>query len=92
MSEILSPTPPTPASEPPPQAHSQPPSRPQNLESPEMSLIDSIPRKKQKQIFGIIGGLQSGIRSVRQQAENLQKQLDILQSALGIDSEDDTEG
>lgn len=92
MSEILSPTPPTPASEPPIQTQAQPPSRPQNLESPEMSLIDSIPRKKQKQIFGIIGGLQSGIRSVRQQAENLQKQLDILQSALGIDSEDDTEG
>ncbi|CAG8952918.1 hypothetical protein HYFRA_00007632 [Hymenoscyphus fraxineus] len=82
-----------PQPQPPPQPEPSQPqsSRSRTLTSPETSLIDSIPRKKQKQIFGIIGGLQSGIRSVRQQAENLQRQLDILQSALGIDSEDETE-
>ncbi|EPE24858.1 hypothetical protein GLAREA_11439 [Glarea lozoyensis ATCC 20868] len=52
------------------------------------TLFDNLPRKKQKQIFGIIGGIQSGIRIVRQQADQLQNQLDLLQSALGIDSED----
>jgi hypothetical protein len=54
-------------------------------------LIDTLPRKKQKQIYGIIGGLQSGIRSCQQQAESMQKQLDMLQAALGIDTEDDKE-
>lgn len=55
----------------------------------EVPLIDTLPRKKQKQIFGIIGGIQSGIRSVRQQTEDLQKQLDLLQEALGISSDGD---
>ncbi|KAH6666924.1 hypothetical protein B0J14DRAFT_603578 [Halenospora varia] len=55
----------------------------------ETPLIDTLPRKKQKQIFGIIGGLQSGIRNVRQQADGLQKQLDALQASLGIDGDDD---
>lgn len=55
----------------------------------EVPLIDTLPRKKQKQIFGIIGGIQSGIRSVRQQTEDLQKQLDLLQEALGIGSDGD---
>jgi hypothetical protein len=54
-----------------------------------ISLIDTLPRRKQKQIFGIIGGIQSGIRSVRQQTETLQKQLDLLQEALGIDFDPD---
>jgi hypothetical protein len=54
-------------------------------------LIDTLPRKKQKQIYGIIGGLQSGIRSCQQQAESMQKQLDMLQASLGIDTEDDKE-
>lgn len=52
-------------------------------------LIDTLPRKKQKQIYQIIGGVQSGIRSVRQQTESLQKQLDLLQQALGIDTDED---
>jgi len=55
----------------------------------ETALIDTLPRKKQKQIFSIIGGIQSGIRSVRQQTEDLQKQLNLLQEALGIGVDDD---
>lgn len=55
---------------------------------PDTAFIDSLPRRKQKQIFGIIGGLQSGIRSCQQQAESMQKQLDLLQAALGIDADD----
>ena len=54
-------------------------------------LIDTLPRKKQKQIYQIIGGVQSGIRSVRQQTESLQKQLDLLQAALGIDTDDEND-
>jgi hypothetical protein len=59
------------------------------LDPPDAPLIDTLPRRKQKQIFGIIGGLQSGIRSCQQQAESMQKQLDLLQAALGIDADDD---
>jgi hypothetical protein len=64
------------------------PSEPRNTGHPATPLIDTLPRKKQKQIFGIIGGIESGIRSVRQQTENLEKQLDLLRAALGIDGED----
>jgi hypothetical protein len=39
----------------------------------------------------MLGGLQSGIRSCLRQAESMQKQLDMLQMALGIDAEDDAE-
>lgn len=55
----------------------------------EMGLIDRLPRKKQREIFGIIGTIQSGIRMVRSQTESLQKQLDLLQGALGIDLDED---
>ncbi|KAF4630610.1 hypothetical protein G7Y89_g7534 [Cudoniella acicularis] len=58
----------------------------------ETPLIDTLPRRKQKQIFGILGGIQSGIRNVRQQADSLQKQLDSLQAALGIDGDDEDGG
>ena len=51
-------------------------------------LIETLPRRKQKQIYGIIGGLQSGIRDCQEQAERMQKQLDLLQAALGIDAEE----
>ena len=59
---------------------------------PEAPLVDTIPSRKRKQIFSIIGGLQSGIRNARQQADNLQKQLDLLQAALGMDDEAEDEG
>jgi hypothetical protein len=61
----------------------------QPTEASEIALIDTLPRKRQKQIFGIIGGIQSGIRNVRQQTEDLQKQLDLLQEALGIGTDAD---
>ncbi|KAH7323945.1 hypothetical protein BKA65DRAFT_511742 [Rhexocercosporidium sp. MPI-PUGE-AT-0058] len=53
-----------------------------------LPLIDTFPRKKQKQLFAIIGSLQSGIRTSRQQTENLQRQLESLQTILGIDPEE----
>jgi hypothetical protein len=62
-----------------------------NVGHPATPLIDTLPRKKQKQIYQIIGGVQSGIRSVRQQTESLQKQLDLLQAALGIDTDDEND-
>ncbi len=58
------------------------------LEEP-VALIDTFPRKKQKQIYGIIGGLESGLRSSRQQIENLEMQLDTLKSILGLDADED---
>lgn len=62
-----------------------------NVGHPATPLIDTLPRKKQKQIYQIIGGVQSGIRLVRQQTESLQKQLDLLQAALGIDTDDEND-
>jgi hypothetical protein len=73
------------------QATAQPESRNLGITHPATPLIDTLPRKKQKQIYQIIGGVQSGIRSVRQQTESLQKQLDLLQAALGIDTDDEDE-
>ena len=59
------------------------------LEPPEAPLIDTFPKRKQKQIYGVIGGLESAIRINQQQNENLQKQIDTLRRTLGIDVEDD---
>lgn len=56
-----------------------------------VNLFDQLPRKKQKQIFAIIGELQSGIRAARQTAGDLQRQLDVLQEALGIGTDGDDE-
>ncbi|KUJ17337.1 uncharacterized protein LY89DRAFT_733191 [Mollisia scopiformis] len=66
--------------------------RPGGHENEATPLIDTLSKKKQREIFGIIGGLQSGIRLVRQQTDSLQKQLDLLQSAFGIDLDEDEEG
>lgn len=63
--------------------------RPQQAGNSATSVFDNLPKRNQKQIYRIIGGLQSGIRSVRQQTESLQKQLDLLQAALGIDEDDE---
>ena len=63
--------------------------RPQQAGNSATSVFDSLPKRNQKQIYRIIGGLQSGIRNVRQQTESLQKQLDLLQAALGIDDDDE---
>lgn len=61
-------------------------------EAGNTALIDTLSKKKQREILGILGGLQSGIRLVRQQTDSLQRQLDALQGALGIDLEDEGEG
>lgn len=44
-------------------------------------LIDTLPKVKQRQIFSLVSGLQGGI-------EHLQKELDTLKKALGIDDAD----
>lgn len=44
------------------------------------ALIDSLPKNKQRQVYGLVSGLQGGI-------EHLQRELDSLKRALGIDDE-----
>jgi len=48
---------------------------------PAPHLIDEFPKLKQREIYAITSGIQGGI-------ENLQKQLDLLRGALGIDYEE----
>ncbi|KAG0649516.1 hypothetical protein D0Z07_4336 [Hyphodiscus hymeniophilus] len=55
------------------------------LQSPDgreqpVPLIDTLPKSKQRQIFGIVSGMQGGI-------DHLQKQLTLLQASLGIEVE-----
>jgi hypothetical protein len=45
------------------------------------ALIDSLPKNKQRQVYGLLSGLQGGI-------EHLQRELDSLKKALGIEDED----
>ena len=45
------------------------------------ALIDSLPKSKQRQVYGLVSGLQGGI-------EHLQRQLDALKRAIGIDDVD----
>lgn len=58
---------------------------------PATPLIDTLPRKKQKQLYQIIGGISSGLRNVREQTDMLQRQLDSLSAALGIDEDEGEE-
>lgn len=51
---------------------------PQKPSSP--ALIDVLPKSKQRQVYGLVSGLQGGI-------EHLQRELDALKKALGIDEE-----
>lgn len=46
-----------------------------------MPLIDSFPKSKQRHIFGVIGGLESGI-------DHLNAQVVSLKALLGIDAEE----
>ena len=50
-------------------------------EDGSIALIDTLPKNKQRQIYGIVSGLAGGI-------EHLQRELDSLKRALGIDDED----
>lgn len=47
-------------------------------EEGSVALIDTLPKAKQRQVFGLISGLQGGI-------ENLQRELNSLKRAFGID-------
>jgi hypothetical protein len=50
-------------------------------EDGSVALIDTLPRKKRGQVYGLVSGLQGGI-------DHLQRELDSLKRALGIDDED----
>jgi hypothetical protein len=43
-----------------------------------VALIDTLPKSKQRQVYGLVSGLQNGI-------QGLQRELDSLKKALGID-------
>lgn len=45
------------------------------------ALIDALPKNKQRQVYGLVSGLQGGI-------EHLQRELNSLKKALGINDED----
>lgn len=45
-----------------------------------VALIDTLPKTKQRQVYGLISGIQGGILT-------LQRELDSLKRALGIDDE-----
>lgn len=49
---------------------------------PSTSMIDALPKAKQRQIYSLLIGLQGGI-------DHLQKQLDALKALLGIDDDND---
>jgi hypothetical protein len=54
--------------------------RESTIEEGPVALIDSLPKNKQRQVYGLVSGLQGGI-------EHLQRELDSLKRALGIDDE-----
>jgi hypothetical protein len=54
-------------------------------QEPTMPIIDMLPKGKQRNIYGIVSGLQGGI-------DSLQKQLTLLRGSSGIELEDDGAG
>jgi hypothetical protein len=46
-----------------------------------LALIDTLPKTKQRQVYGVISGLQAGI-------EQLQRELGALKKSLGVGDED----
>lgn len=44
-------------------------------------IIDTLPKNKQRQLYGVLSGLQGGI-------EHLQRELDSLKKALGVEDAD----
>lgn len=57
---------------------SDPGGRESTGEDGSIALIDKLPKNKQRQVYGLVSGLQGGI-------EHLQRELDSLKKALGID-------
>lgn len=55
--------------------------RPQADGGQPVPLIDTFPKSKQRQIFALISGIQGGI-------DHLQRQLNLLQTSLGLEPED----
>ncbi|KAL5316818.1 hypothetical protein ACEPPN_015869 [Leptodophora sp. 'Broadleaf-Isolate-01'] len=55
-------------------------SRSSKTQGPSMSIIDSLPKAKQRELYGIISQCQGGI-------DHLQRQLDSLKALLGFDDE-----
>lgn len=60
-----------------------PHSRPEDVQpaEDESILIDMLPKNKQRQVYGLVAGIQGGI-------EHLQRELDSLKRAFGIEDED----
>jgi hypothetical protein len=50
-------------------------------EESSAALIDRLPKNQQRKVYGLVSGLQGGI-------QQLQRELDLLKKALGIDEED----
>jgi len=50
-------------------------------DEPSVPLIDMLPKNKQRQVYGLVSGLQGGI-------EHLQRELDSLKRVLGLDEDD----
>ena len=50
-------------------------------EESSAALIDLLPKNQQRKVYGLVSGLQGGI-------QQLQRELDLLKKALGIDEED----
>lgn len=46
-----------------------------------IALIDTLPKTKQRQVYGVISGLQAGI-------EQLQRELGALKKSLGVGDDD----
>ena len=46
-----------------------------------VAVIDTLPKNKQRQVYGVLSGLQAGI-------EHLQRELDALKRTLGVEDED----
>jgi hypothetical protein len=57
------------------------PAQYQNDGGQPVPIIDTLPKSKQRQIFGLISGIQGGI-------DSLQRQLNLLQDSLGIDRDE----
>lgn len=55
--------------------------RSDNSGGPPPPIIDTLPKSKQRQIFGLVSGIQGGI-------DNLQKQLNLLRESLGVEFEE----
>lgn len=55
--------------------------KPSSERGDKVVLIDTLPKAKQRQVYGLMSGIQGGI-------DHLQRELNSLKNALGIDDKD----